>query len=123
MAHQTVEIERRGNAGVDLVIRDFRFDAHSRCDLARRLGGSFQRAAFGHVENNLELALVVEGQHFDFYKPDSYERHGNQQQANDAAQKTITPSRPRNQWTHEPAVKPRKKSLGTGPRSEGRLAY
>jgi hypothetical protein len=37
MAHEAVEIERRSDAGVDLVIRDFRLAAHGGGDLTRGL--------------------------------------------------------------------------------------
>ena len=67
MPHQAVEIERRGDARVDLVIGDLRLGAHGGGDFARGLRGAFERAAFGHVQDDLELALVVERQHLHLH--------------------------------------------------------
>ena len=67
MPHQSVEIEWRRHAGVNLVIGHFRFDADGGGDFARGLRGAFQRAAFGHVQDDLELALVVERQHLHLH--------------------------------------------------------
>ena len=64
MAHESVEIIWRGDAGVDLVIGHFRFRADGGGDFARGLRGAFERAALGHVQDHLELALVIEREHF-----------------------------------------------------------
>ncbi len=90
MAHQAVEIKGRGDAGIDLVIGHLRLDAHRGGDLARGLRGAFKRAAFGHVQDDLKLALVVEGQHFDFHPARAYRGHrGQEQQARNRHQEQI----------------------------------
>ena len=93
MAHQAVEIERRRHARVNLIIRHFRFGAHGGGNFARGLRGAFERAAFRHVENDLELALVVERQHFHLHPADADQRHRAKQQADDAREKNPTPLR------------------------------
>ena len=75
MPHESVEVERRGDAGVDLVVGHFRFDADGGGDFARGLRGAFERAALGHVEDDLELALVVERQHLHLHPAERDQRH------------------------------------------------
>ncbi len=77
--NESVEIVWRGNAGVDLVIGHFRFGADGGGDFARDLRGALERAAFGHVQDHLELALVIEGQHFHFHPAKPDQRHREQQ--------------------------------------------
>ena len=76
-----------GDARVNLIVRHLRFDADGGGDFARALRGVFQRAAFGHVEDDLKLALVVERQHLDLHPADAHQRHGAEQQADDAREK------------------------------------
>ncbi len=92
MAHQAVEVEGRGHAGIDLVIRDLRFNPHGGRNFARGLGGPFQRAAFRHVEDDLELALVVERQHLHFDPTDAHQGHRTEQQPHDTRQKQVAPA-------------------------------
>ena len=72
VSHQAVEVERRGDTRINLIVRHFRLDPNSGSDLAGSLGCLLQRTAFGHVKNNLKLALVVERQHLHFYKADAH---------------------------------------------------
>src|SRR5581483_10394923 len=60
MSYQAVEVERRGDTRINLVIRHLRLDPHRGPDLASSLCRLLQRTAFGHVKNDLKLALVVE---------------------------------------------------------------
>ncbi len=106
VAHEAVEIERRGDAGVDLVIGDLRFRADGGGDLARGLRGAFERAALGHVQDDLELALVVEGQHFHLHPAERDGRHREQQQRGDRAEKKPAPARLREQRSHHAAIEP-----------------
>ena len=68
LSHQTIEIDRAGRPGVGLVIHHFRhlgnFSANLVQDSRRLLKGRAHR----HVEDNLELALVVERQHFQHHQ-------------------------------------------------------
>ena len=88
VAHQAVEIERRGDAGIDLVIGHLGLDAHDGSDFAGGLGGEFERAAFGHVQDDLKLALVVERQHLHLHPAEADGCHGRQQQDNNPRQET-----------------------------------
>ena len=92
VAHQAIEVERGGDARINLVIRHFRLDAHGGGDLAGGLGGLLQRAAFGHVKDDLKFALVVEGQHLHLHPADAHQGHGRQQQHHDAGQKGVAAS-------------------------------
>ena len=92
VAHQAVEVEGGGDAGVNLVIRHLRLDAHGGGDFAGGLGGAFQRAAFGHVEDDLELALVVERQHLHLHPAEADRCHGGKEQNDDARQEGQPPA-------------------------------
>jgi hypothetical protein len=61
---QAVEIDRRGGAGVDLIVGHFLDRAEIAAQLAQHPGGLFQRGAFRHIHNDLKFRLVVERQHF-----------------------------------------------------------
>ena len=100
-----------GHSRVNLVIGDFRFGADSGGDFARGLGGAFERAAFGHVEDDLEFALVVERQHLHLHPADAHERHRAQQQAHDAGEEDPAPLALRDERAHEPAIEPREEIL------------
>ena len=80
MAHEAVEIERRRDAGINLVIGHLRFGADGGGNFTRRLRGAFQRTAFRHVEDDLKFALVVERQHFHLHPADIDQRHRDEQQ-------------------------------------------
>ena len=67
VAHQTVEVVGRGGPDVHLVVGHLRHGADVVADLARDGGGLLQRRALGHVDDDLELALVVERQHLDHH--------------------------------------------------------
>ena len=67
VAHEAVEVVGRGDTGVDLVIGHFGFGADRGGHFAGDGGGLFQRRAFRHVQDDLELALVVKGQHLHLY--------------------------------------------------------
>ena len=84
MAHQAVEVERGGDAGVNLVIGHLRLDADGGGNFAGGLGGAFEGAAFGHVEDDLELALVVEGQHLHLDPAEADGGHRGEQQKDDS---------------------------------------
>ena len=87
MADQSVEIVGARGSGVDLVIRDLGLLAQIQAQSlghARRL---FERSSIGHVNHHLELALVVEGQHFHPHPLQRDEPCRDQQQHHHAAQK------------------------------------
>ena len=76
-------------------------------DLARSLRGALQRAVFGHVEHDLELAFVVVGQHLDQHAARGHERQGTAQQRADQAEEGPAPQRSPHQPRHQPAVRAR----------------
>ena len=61
---KTVEIDRCVRTDIVLIIFDFRHCPEIRYDILAYPCGLFKRGAFRHVDNNLELALVVKRQHF-----------------------------------------------------------
>ena len=75
MAHQAVEVERRGRAHVGLEIDHFRLVQRRRGERAGDARGFFERGAVGHVHDHLKLALVVEGQHLDLDELEVEQRH------------------------------------------------
>ena len=84
VAHETVKIERRGSAGVDLIVAHLRLGADGLGHFASDVEGLLQRGAFGRVYDDLKLRLVVEWQHLDLHATDEHE-HGraDQQEGND----------------------------------------
>ncbi|GIX31689.1 MAG: hypothetical protein KatS3mg124_2161 [Porticoccaceae bacterium] len=122
---QTVEVEGGGGAHVDLVVGHLRFVADGGGDFPRRPGGALQRAALRHVEDDLELALVVEGQHLHLHPPERHGGHGEEQQHGDPRQEGVSPARVGDQRPHETAVQAGEQVLGMfgvrpGGRSGGR---
>ena len=104
MADQAVEVEGGGHAGIDLVICHLRLGAHGGGDFARRLGGEFERAAFGHIQDDLELALVVEGQHFHLHPAQADGGQGGEQQDDNADQEGQPPAGFGDHRAHDAAV-------------------
>jgi hypothetical protein len=68
---ETVEIERRGHAGVDLIVEDLWLGPQRGGHFARHPRGLLKRRALGEVEDDLELRLVVERQHLDLHRADA----------------------------------------------------
>ena len=113
VAHQAVEVEGGGHARVDLVIGYLRLDAHRGGNLASGLGRALQRAAFRHVEDDLEFALVVERQHLHLHPAQTHRRHGSEQQQDDPYQEGQPPAGLGNQRCHEAPVEPDAGASGT----------
>ncbi len=65
MTDQAVEVERRCGADIDLVIGGRRVLADHLGHLEGDAAGLLEGRSLGHVDDHLELALVVEGQHLD----------------------------------------------------------
>jgi hypothetical protein len=85
LAHQAVEGDRAGGAGIALQVAHLGLLGQVRAQLVQRGGGVFQRRAGRHVQHELELALVVEGQHL---------QHHAQARIGDQASAPTAPSRP-----------------------------
>ena len=78
MPHQPVEVVRTRGAGIDLVVLHFRLLAQVLPQFLGHARGLLQRGAVGHVDDHLELALVVEGQHLHFDQLECHQRAGEQ---------------------------------------------
>ena len=65
VAHQAIEIERRGRAGIGLDRHDLGDFQHFFRQTLGHVGGDRQGGAGRHVDHHVELRLVVEGQHLD----------------------------------------------------------
>jgi len=107
VAHESVEIKRRGGAGVDLHVAHLGLAADGVGHLAGDAGGVFERGALGRVEHDLELRLVVEGQHLDLHRADQHEAAGEREQADDAAEKRPAHARPVEQRLHHAVIEAR----------------
>ena len=106
MPDQTVEIERRRGAGVNLVVPHLRFAADGPGHFLGDAGGRFQCRALRGLEDELKLRLVVEGKHLDGHRTEQDEPHGGQQQGDDADQEGPAPAGVVEQRTHHPMVQP-----------------
>ena len=67
VTHQSIEVIRTGRACVHLVIDDLRFLGYAARHLTCHSRRLFECRPFRHVDDHLELALVVEGKHLDAY--------------------------------------------------------
>ncbi len=112
MSYQPVEVEWRSYPGINLVISDLRLNAHRSADFPGNTSGSFQRTALRHVQNNLKLTLIVEGQHFDLNVANTHERHREQQQYSNAGEERVAPAPPLDDRIHEPPICPSKIIFG-----------
>ena len=80
VAHQPVEVIGPGGSRVSLIVQYVRLP---RKLIAERLGDArrlLQRRAVGHIDDNLQFALVVEWQHLDAHQSKGHQRHGNHEQ-------------------------------------------
>ena len=75
MADEPIEIVGRGRAGVDLIIGHLGLLRDRRGHLAGGAQGLLERRALGQIDDHLELALVVEGQHLHLHEADPDEGH------------------------------------------------
>ena len=78
--HQPVEAVGRRRPDVDLIVGDLLLLADGGGDLPRHLRGALERAVLGHVEDDLQLALVVEGQHLDPHPAGGNEGHRSEEE-------------------------------------------
>ena len=60
---------------------------------------------FGHINNDLEFALVVKGQHLHTDHLEGEKGKGRQKQNDDEAEKSVAPEGGMDQRRHDPAVK------------------
>ena len=110
--HQAVEVERRRRAGVHLVIGNLGDGGHGRSDLARDRGRPLQRRSLRHIDDDLELALVIERQHLHAHQLHGEHRHGQQQRDDHRRQESVAQTGLADQARHNPAVVAGGKALG-----------
>ena len=89
--HEAIEIVRAGRAGINLIVDDLRLPAQITSQRLRHARRLLERRAVGHVDDHLELALIVEGQHLDLHPFQRDERDRRKQQHNHAAKKRPPP--------------------------------
>ena len=111
MAHQAVEVVGRGDAGVGLEVHDLGLLLDDGGQLAGDARRFFERRAFGHVDDDLELALVVERQHLHLDEADADESDRAEQQHRDQRQKAAARSGVVEQRIHDAAVEAREAVL------------
>jgi len=73
---QPVEVVGGRRAGVDLVVLHLGDAGEDGADLPRHAGGLFEGRPLRHVDDDLELALVVERQHLERYSLRDHQPHG-----------------------------------------------
>ena len=111
VADESVEIKGRRRSRVDLVVRDLRLLAHSGCDFACGLRGAFERTAFRHVQDDLEFAFVVEGQHLHLHPADGHRAHRREEKSANGSEEDSACSPAAYERSHNAAIQPREKVL------------
>ena len=95
LAHQAVEGDRSGAAGVALPVAHFSDIGEAVGELAEQLVGAFERAAFRHVDDDLEFRFVVERQHLQDDRLDHHQANrGHDQHAHRRKQQAPPPRCP-----------------------------
>ena len=84
VADQAVEVVRTRGAGVGLEIHDFGLLRGFLRQCLRDSRGFFQGGSVGHVDDDLELALVVKGEHLHLDESEIEQRAGAEQQHDNA---------------------------------------
>ena len=106
VANEPVEVERRRRSGVHLGALHLRHAAQVARDLLAERVRRLERRALGKIEDHLELALVVEGQHLHLHRLHEEQPHRHEQQRHDAAVESTTQRRAIHQPRHEARVDP-----------------
>jgi len=106
VADEAVEVKRSGSAGVDLVVADGGIGADGGGHLGGDAGRLLEGGALGSVEDDLELRLVVEGEHLDRDGAEEDEGDGREEQADDAGEERPTPAGAVEQRLHDAVVEP-----------------
>ena len=101
---QAVEVIGGGGASVDLVVEDLRFRAEPGGDLPGDVGGVLQGGALVHVDDDLELALVVEGQHLHLDRPGDDQGERAHQEQGDAGEKGDAQPGAADHGSHDPTI-------------------
>src|SRR6185436_10114311 len=111
MPHKPVEVVRRSRAHVHLIIGHLGNCSNVIPDLAGDRRGLFERRAFGHIDDHLKLALVIEREHLHLDQLQREERHCEQQQQNHTQEESKTPATFANQSPHHFSIQLRQASF------------
>ena len=109
LPHQPVEIDRRRGARVHLVVGDLGSPRDLGREFVEHACGLLDRRALGHVEDDLELRLVVEGQHLHDHPLHDHEQHRDQDRGERAEVELVAVAARRiaaQQRRHEPLEEP-----------------
>ena len=86
VADQSVEVIRARSSGVGLIVQDIRLPCKLAAQRLRHSRGLLERRAVGHVDDDLQFALVVERQHLHADQPQRNQCHRRQKQQDHARQ-------------------------------------
>ena len=106
MADETIEIVGRGGTHVYLIIDHIRILFDYRGHFQGHPRGLLQGRTFRHVEDDLELALVVKRQHLDLDIAETDHGHGAKQQQGDHGKKQQPPARVTKKRIHDFVIEP-----------------
>src|SRR5579862_1993714 len=112
MPHHAIEVIRTRCARINLVIRHFGLLRKILSQGLRDASGLLERRSVGHIDDDLELALVVEGQHLYANPFQRDERNCCQEEDDYAAKKNPASLGVENQRVHDVAIKTRSPALG-----------
>src|ERR1035437_5695851 len=87
MPHEAVEVVGAGCAGIYLVIGDFGLLAEIAAERLRYTRRLLEGSSVGHVDDDLEFALVVEGEHFYSHPFQRHEGNCGEQEHDDSTEK------------------------------------
>jgi len=104
VAHQAVERIRRRGAGVALDARHRGIVQRLVRERRRNPGRRLQRRVLRHVDDDLQLVLVVEWQHLHRDQPQRHQRHGADEQHRDQPEEARARRRSRQQRSHHAAI-------------------
>ena len=81
-------------------------------NLPGNAGGFLERCAFGQIEDDLELRLVVEREHFYLHHPKGKQRQGGEQQHGDQSEEGPAPARPGDHRIHHAVIEAGEEVVG-----------
>ena len=93
VAHEAIEVVRAGEPRVGLVVGDLGLLGEVVPEELRHALRLLQRCSVGHVDDDLELALVIEGKHLHLDEFERYQCRGSKQQKDHSGEEHITVAR------------------------------
>ena len=104
VADEAVEVEGGGVAGVELDVPDLGDRGQVVLHAPRRFEGDLEGRPLGVIEDHLELALVVEGQHLDLDQLDADEGDRAREEREHEGEERPARGGPRDERSHDAAV-------------------